>query len=56
MKWLMLEVQSKIKLIPGPVILIPGARDEDESMRNRCESCTMWSECNGVDEECPWRK
>ena len=20
-----------------------------------CENCARWSECNGVDDECPWR-
>ena len=55
MKWLMFEVQSKIKLIPRPVILIPGVRDEGEAMGNRCEACTRWSECNGVDDQCPWK-
>lgn len=56
MKWLMFAVLAAIMLIPALVSLIPGARDEDEIMRNWCEVCTRWSECNGVDEECPWRK
>ena len=56
MKWLVFAVLAAIMLIPALVILIPGARAEDESMGNRCEACTRWSECNGVDEECPWRK
>ena len=35
--------------------LIPGARKEDEVMRDWCEVCTRWSECNGVDDQCPWK-
>lgn len=56
MKWLMFAVLAAIILIPALVSLIPGARDEEEAMRNWCEVCPRWSECNGVDEECPWRK
>lgn len=56
MKWLMFAVLAAIMLIPAPVSLIPGARDEDEITRNRCDVCTRWSECNGVDEECPWKE
>ena len=56
MKWLMFEVLAAIMLIPALFSLIPDARDDDESMGNRCDVCTRWSECNGVDEECPWRK
>lgn len=22
---------------------------------NSCDSCLRWPECNGVDEDCPWR-
>lgn len=28
------------------------ARKEE---KNPCDSCLRWSECNGVDEDCPWR-
>lgn len=56
MKWLMFAVLAAIMLIPALVSLIPGARAEDEVMRDWCEVCPRWSECNGVDEECPWRK
>lgn len=28
------------------------ARQEE---KNPCDSCLRWSECNGVDEDCPWR-
>lgn len=30
-----------------------GAREEKNE--DHCEVCVRWSECNGVDEECPWR-
>lgn len=26
------------------------------TMKDPCESCLRWSECNGVDEQCPHRK
>ena len=26
--------------------------EEDE---HPCGTCVRWSECNGVDDECPWR-
>lgn len=29
------------------------AREEEE---HPCASCVRWSECNGVDDECPRRK
>ena len=28
------------------------ARKEEN---NPCDSCLRWPECNGVDEDCPWR-
>ena len=42
-------------LVPALVSLMPSARKDDEVMRDWCEVCPRWSECNGVDEECPWR-
>lgn len=30
------------------------ARAEEQG--HPCENCTRWSECNCVDEDCPWRK
>lgn len=30
-------------------------RHPDDVDKDYCEVCTRWSECNGVDEECPWR-
>ena len=55
MKWFLIAVLAAMPLIPALVSLIPGAGNEDEVMRNWCEVCPRWSECNGVDEECPWR-
>jgi hypothetical protein len=26
-----------------------------EAQEDPCDSCLRWSECNGVDGECPWR-
>lgn len=28
---------------------------KDNPDRDYCELCVRWSECNGVDESCPWR-
>ena len=42
-------------LVPALVSLIPGARKDDEVMRGWCEVCTRWPECNGVDDQCPWK-
>ena len=41
-------------LVPALVSLIPSARKDDEVMRDWCEVCTRWSECNGVDDQCHW--
>lgn len=34
------------------------AREEERqaAMEEPCETCLRWSECNGVDEQCPHRK
>ena len=42
-------------LVPALVSLIPGARKDDEVMRDWCEVCPRWPECNGVDDQCPWK-
>lgn len=42
-------------LVPALVSLIPSARKDEEIMRDWCEVCTRWSECNGVDDQCPWK-
>lgn len=31
------------------------SRQEEKEMEHHCENCVRWSECNGVDDECPWR-
>ena len=54
MIWLIILLAICI-LVPALVSLIPSARKDDEVMRDWCEVCHRWSECNGVDEECPWR-
>ena len=28
---------------------------DKETNQSYCEVCVRWSECNGVDESCPWR-
>lgn len=55
MKWFLIAVLAAIPLILALISLIPGAQDKDEVIRDWCEVCPRWSECNGVDEECPWR-
>lgn len=55
MKWFLIAVLAAIPLILALISLIPGVQDEDEVIRDWCEVCPRWSECNGVDEECPWR-
>lgn len=55
MKWFLIAVLAAIPLILALISLIPGAQDDDEVIRDWCEVCPRWSECNGVDEECPWR-
>lgn len=30
-------------------------RGEGEAVRDWCEVCTRWSECDGVDDQCPWK-
>ena len=55
MIWLIILLVICI-LVPALVSLIPGARKDDEIMRDWCEVCTRWSECNGVDDQCPWKR
>lgn len=33
-----------------------GTISRQEEEKYPCETCVRWTECNGVDEECPWRK
>ena len=54
-KWSLIAVLAAMPLIPALVSLIPGAQKDDEVMRDWCEVCTRWSECNGVDDQCPWK-
>ena len=54
-KWFLIAALAAVPLIPALVSLIPGARKDDEVMRDWCEVCTRWSECNGVDDQCPWK-
>ena len=54
-KWFLIAVLAAMPLVPALVSLIPGARKDDEVMRDWCEVCTRWSECNGVDDQCPWK-
>ena len=34
---------------------VSGDCARNEERQNPCDSCNRWSECNGVDEGCPWR-
>ena len=54
MIWLIILLVICI-LVPALVSLIPSVRKDDEVMRDWCEVCTRWSECNGVDDQCPWK-
>ena len=33
-----------------------GTISRQEEKEHPCETCPRWSECYGVDEQCPWRK
>lgn len=33
--------------------ILAAYREKDK--KDPCESCLRWPECNGVDEDCPWR-
>lgn len=28
---------------------------QEEQDQDPCETCNRWSECNGVDSNCPWK-
>lgn len=28
---------------------------QEEQEQDPCETCNRWSECNGVDSNCPWK-
>ena len=34
---------------------ISGDCAREEEREHPCTYCQRWGECNGVDEECPWR-
>ena len=34
---------------------VSGDCARQEEQEDPCEKCLRWSECNGVDEDCPWR-
>lgn len=54
MIWLIIMLVISI-LVPALVSLIPSARKDEEIMRDWCEVCPRWPECNGVDDQCPWK-
>lgn len=35
---------------------VSGDCAREEEKEHPCENCQRWSECNGVDDQCPWRK
>ena len=45
--------------LPAVIVLacckVSGASSRQEEKRDPCTSCLRWYECNGVDEDCPWR-
>ena len=54
-KCFLIAALAAMPLIPALVSLIASARKDDEVTRDWCEVCTRWSECNGVDDQCPWK-
>lgn len=36
-------------------IKMAGTQQKHEMQEDPCETCLRWEECNGVDENCPWR-
>lgn len=34
---------------------VAGDCARQEEQKDPCEKCVRWGECNGVDEDCPWR-
>lgn len=34
---------------------VSGKCSREEEQRDPCVTCLRWGECNGVDEDCPWR-
>lgn len=37
------------------VMIMSGICSIYEQKDDPCETCLRWSECNGVDDKCPWR-
>lgn len=35
---------------------VSGECSRKEEQADPCVNCVRWSECNGVDNDCPWRK
>ena len=46
-------------VIIGVIILacckVSGDCSRQDEKEHPCETCPRWSECNGVDEQCPWK-
>ena len=44
-----------VALVFAACCKVSGDCARQEEQKDHCESCLRWPECNGVDEECPWR-
>ena len=52
-----MELILLVVLIAALVVLGKAVKGEHKENPDKdyCELCVRWSECNGVDEDCPWR-
>lgn len=42
-------------LVVAACCKVSGRCSRQEEQEYPCDKCLRWSECNGVDEDCPWR-
>lgn len=42
-------------LVVAACCKVSGRCSRKEESEDHCDKCLRWPECNGVDDDCPWR-
>lgn len=50
---LMLALAALVLVLMG-ACKVSGECSREEEKVDYCQCCVRWSECNGVDKDCPW--
>lgn len=43
-------------LVAAALCILCRRAEKPATEENPCETCVRWEECNGVDEDCPWKE